>query len=636
MPSALRLQRRFLRQISNSSGGTSLRNSIFRRMNHSTAINRSAEIVAAILLVTSFALIQSLIGGMRLLFSLPAYGLLALVAFLSVFSLRRVKPLPDWLCLLSAAVFFSYVLIRAWLSPVPYLARADIYSILGGLIVYLFVACVLVNTRARMAVLLFLLIIALAQVVVGAIQFREANNFMPISFLQRFDYGRRASGFYICPNHLAGLLEVLGLFGLSLVCWSRWPAWGKILVGYMAIVCYAGLVLTGSRGGYLSAAGGLIIFVALSLLVLRRTGWELFRRVAIAGSLAAVIIAASCFFLIQKSDYLSGRAGNVFDRTNMRLDLWQAALKQWQLQPVVGTGAGTYLFFGRQFRTDRVQVDPVEVHNDYLHLLAEYGILGVVGFALFLAAHARRGWRSFQRLGPGRVAISGRPLSNALALNVGALCSVAAYAIHSGVDFNLHVPANVLLLAFVFGLLANPGIERNGALERVSFPTVSWRLALPALGLIVAVQCVRLLPGEYFTERSRTALRDFRPAESILFAVRGLSYERQNPDLYNYLGRARLMQGHRMTDPAARQSFYQAALNAFWKGRALVPRDENFALELGSTYDALDRYPEGEWMFVEARSLDPRSKSVKQSYQAHLERWRKAYSQPTAKQGMSP
>ncbi len=599
-------------------------------MNNSAAISRGAEIVAAILLVTSFALTQALIGGMRLLFSLPAYGLLALVAFLSVFSLRRIKPLPDQLCLLGAAAFFSYVLIRALLSPVPYLARADIYSILGGLIVYLFVACVLVNTRARMAVAVFLLIFALAHVVVGAIQFREANNFMPISFLQRFDYGQRASGFYICPNHLAGLLEVVGLFGLSLVCWSRWPVWGKILVGYMAAICYAGLVLTGSRGGYLSGAGSLLVFAALSLLMLRHAGSELFRRVVIAGSLAAVVIAGSCFFFIHKSDYLSGRAGNVVDTTNIRLDFWQAALKQWRLQPVAGTGAGTYLFFGRQFRTDRVQIDPVEVHNDYLHLLAEYGILGAVGCAIFLAAHARRGWKSFQRLGPWRIAASGRLFSNALALNLAALCSVAAIAIHSAVDFNMHIPANVLLLAFVFGLLANPGIERNGAPERVSFSTVSWRLALPALGVIVAIQCVRLLPGEYFSERSRTALRDFKPAESILFALRGLSYERQNPDLYNYLGRARLAQGYKMSDPAARHSFYQAALDAFWKGRALVPRDENFALELGLTYDALDRYSEAEWMFAEARALDPRSKSIKEAYKAHLDRWRKAYSRPTA------
>jgi Flp pilus assembly protein TadD len=137
------------------------------------------------------------------------------------------------------------------------------------------------------------------------------------------------------------------------------------------------------------------------------------------------------------------------------------------------------------------------------------------------------------------------------------------------------------------------------------------------------MQCVRLLPGEYFTERSRTALRDFHPAAAIGFALQGLKYEQQNPDLYNYLGRARLAQGYRMNNPVARESLYQAALDAFWKGRTLVPRDENFALDLGYTYDALNRYSEAEWMFDTARALDPRSATVKESYEAHLNRWRK-------------
>src|SRR5205809_665038 len=84
---------------------------------------------------------------------------------------------------------------------------------------------------------------ALLTVLVGAIQFRDGNNFMPIEFLQRVDYGRRASGFYVCPNHLAGALEVLGIFGMSIVCWSRFPVWGKLLIGYASGICYVGVLL---------------------------------------------------------------------------------------------------------------------------------------------------------------------------------------------------------------------------------------------------------------------------------------------------------------------------------------------------------------------------------------------------------
>src|SRR5439155_1500716 len=104
------------------------------------------------------------------------------------------------------------------------------------------------------------------------IQFRDGNNFMLIPFLQRFDYGRRASGFYVCPNHLAGALEVLGIFGVSLVCWSRFPTWSKLIIAYVTAVSYAGVLLTGSRGGYASTIASLIVFAGLSLQ--RQSDWQ--------------------------------------------------------------------------------------------------------------------------------------------------------------------------------------------------------------------------------------------------------------------------------------------------------------------------------------------------------------------------
>ena len=86
------------------------------------------------------------------------------------------------------------------------------------------------------------------------------------------------------------------------------------------------------------------------------------------------------------------------------------------------------------------------VHNDYLHLLCEYGVIGGALFCFFLATHVRAGWNTFSRYGPRRVAAGTAPLSDRLALTIGSLSVVAAYAVHSAVDFNLHLPANALLL----------------------------------------------------------------------------------------------------------------------------------------------------------------------------------------------
>jgi len=583
-------------------------------------IGRTAELFSALLLAAAFAIIQAFIGGTRLLFSLPAYELLAIIGLLAVLSLRRPKPAPDQLCLISSVVFFGYILGRALLSPVEYLARADIYAVLGGLLIYFFVACIFTESKRRMLLLLFLLAVGMIHVFIGAIQFRNGQNFMPIPFLQRYDYGRRASGFYVCPNHLAGLLEVLGVFGLSIVCWSRWPTWAKLLTAYAVGICYLGVVLTGSRGGYLSTATSLLVFGGLSLSFLHKASTRLFWRIGGPALFAAAVIGMTTVYLVQKSDYLSGRAQNIFEKTNVRVDFWKAAIQQWTLQPYLGTGSGTHLYYARQFRTERIQRDPIYVHNDYLQLLAEYGLIGVAFFTVFLGLHLRNGWKNFQRLGPKRVAISSRILSNGLALQLGAMAAVSAYLVHSFLDFNLHIPANVLLLALVFGILANPGTQQPPASPKLSL--VGWRLFLPIIGLIVAFQCLHLLPGEYFTERSRMALRDNQPLSAISFALQGLAREQKNPNLYQYLGSARVEEGDAMTEPQARLSFYQGAIMAFEKGRALAPRDKTFAVSLGLAYDELGRFAEGEWMFNEALALDPKSAPTKQIYEAHLEHWR--------------
>ena len=78
-------------------------------------ISRAAETLAVVLLGAALGLIQVLIGGTRLIFSMPAYAIVALVGLLTVFSLRKRKPSPGKVCLLSSAIFFGYIFARAFL-----------------------------------------------------------------------------------------------------------------------------------------------------------------------------------------------------------------------------------------------------------------------------------------------------------------------------------------------------------------------------------------------------------------------------------------------------------------------------------------------------------------------------------------
>ncbi len=582
----------------------------------------SNPIVATLLaMVVAIAVLacQALMGGTRLLFAFPAYAIVALMGVLTLLGFRSVHSGPNRATLIGTWLFAFYILARAFFSPSPYLARFDIYSLLAGLIVYLVTALVLTDGKKRMIVVAVLLAGAVVQVVVGAIQFRNGDNWMPIGFLQRFDYGRRASGFYFSPNHLAGMLEVVGVFGLSLTFFSRWPVWGKLLTGYAAAICYIGVILTGSRGGYLSALFGLFVFALLSLRIIRASGSALHLRLTIVAVILLALATIGAFLIIQNSDYLANRESKVADK-DIRLDYWRAGLQQFQLSPILGTGSRTYLYYGRLFRSESMQMDPFYVHNDYLQLLAEYGVIGGVLFLVFFLFHLRWGLISARRLGPRRIASSQRILSNNMALNVGALSAVGAYVVHSFFDFNLHIPANLLLLAFVFGILANNGVPEEPT-ARSHSAILSSLLALCLISLFLGVQIVRLWPGEWYTEQTRIALRDQRLPASISAGLKALQFQKRNPEPFYYLGRARYLSADRQPPGPARSAFYAAAVTDYETARQIDPSDETYAIELGFLFDAMERFSEAEWLFDEARRLDPRSGALQRYYEEHLRSW---------------
>lgn len=580
-----------------------------------TSVQRSAASAAALFLAAGLIVVQALIGGRGLLFAFPGLFLVGAAGLCAWAAVSHSSARVDLVCVYATAGFVGYVILRGLASP-TYFARADLFTVIAAAVVYALTVTVINSARARLGICCALIAFALVHMLIGLVQFSGGNNFMPFAFLQRADYGQRASGFYVCPNHLAGLLEVVGIFGISLTCWSRLSLWTKILVGYATAMCYVGLALTGSRGGYVSALGSLIIFGALSLLIVRAARRDHWMKFAAIGLVAVAALVVSALIVIHQSDYLAERSRNIIDSKNVRLILWQAAIQQWHLQPIFGTGSGSYQFYGREFRTREMQNDPIDVHNDYLHLLCEYGALGALGFLAFFAAHLRHGWRNFAQLRARSGSGHGPLLSNRLALHLAALASIGAYVIHSGLDFNLHIPANALLLAFVFGLIANPGTSHQSASPE-SRRLLHIRLGTALIGAVLLIQTGRLFAGEYFTERARTALRDEDPAGAIVLAEKALRHERQNPEIHFYLGRAFVAAAHQTEEKEEQRKFFEQALNAFQKAQRLAPLDGTYPLNLAFIYDEMGRLSEAERMYEQARARDPHSIAVAQLYHAH-------------------
>jgi O-antigen ligase len=79
-------------------------------------------------------------------------------------------------------------------------------------------------------------------------------------------------------------------------------------------------------------------------------------------------------------------------------------------------------------------------HNDYLQVLAEFGLIGFLLLAALLIRTLVRVFRATLGDGPQRY----------LAIACGG--SLTAILLHSFVDFNLYIPANAMVLAWIAGV----------------------------------------------------------------------------------------------------------------------------------------------------------------------------------------
>lgn len=159
----------------------------------------------------------------------------------------------------------------------------------------------------------------------------------------------------------------------------------------------------------------------------------------IAGGIAAAVWVGvgpvvEHFEQLSQNEPLAGGEG--------RVALWRDTLALIRQHPWTGVGFGC---FEQAFtRVQSVQLTYVadHAHNDYLEAAAELGIPGAaILFGVFF-------WLAARTL---QAALRARS-SLARSLALGSFGGEGALLIHSIADFNLHIPANALVFAVVFGL----------------------------------------------------------------------------------------------------------------------------------------------------------------------------------------
>lgn len=259
-------------------------------------------------------------------------------------------------------------------------------------------------------------------------------------------------------NHFALLMEMcLGLLlGLAAYGGALRRDLRLFLCLPAAALLWTALVLSTSRGGIFAAAGQ-IVFLALLWGVVaprrRRHNEEkaavarrwyahplIVRSVAttcllVALGLAAVWIGGD--ILRQRMEILReeiGAQGPGNRDFPWRREIWRATWQMIKEHPLAGTGFGGYwLAIPRYFDASGVGLLE-QAHNDYLELLASGGLIAVAAATLFGGLFIKRARECLR---------SGDPFRQAACR--GALTGLCGVALHSFVDFGLHIPVNALV-----------------------------------------------------------------------------------------------------------------------------------------------------------------------------------------------
>lgn len=567
--------------------------------------------VLVFLLVSGLAAMHVLGGGTRLVFSIPAYALIGVASLLAAVLPGRIRSLGRPWCLYAVVALAAYVLIRASLSPVEYLSRFHVYATLGALAVYLLMSTKVTGQGVRLWVIAGLLAICLPHLYYGAIQFTTWGREVHVPGIIPPNYEWRASGMLMCPTHLGNFMAMMTLLAAGVTLWARIGWATRILFGYMTLVCLGGTVIAGSRGPYLAIACGAALFAFLTIASVKTVhrGKAIWLSLGVVALVVGALGAAVQY--IQSKPEMSKRLMNVFEMKNMRFEMWEAALVPWFDKPWFGTGSWTFLYYGRMFRPfGGYQKDPIHVHNDFVHTLAEYGIVGLFLLVLVIVLHVGSGWDTSKWLLRKRLEPSMRRTSTTLALMIGGLSALGVFTTHAVVDFNMHIPANLLTITIVMGILANPAAGEFQR-ESGSHLVFAWmiRVGLLVLGVVLLAMSAQHWQAEYHAERARLAVRDGHWAEAVSQAKAGLAQDDSIPALHHYLGKARLNQGSALEEssPQLAQIFYEGAAKSLEKGLELFPYDVWGQLDYAQALDFAGKPVAARAAYRRAIELDPNS-----------------------------
>jgi len=561
----------------------------------------------------------------------PHTSLNFIFLILLVFLFFQVIPLPDFLLeflspeamvvarksLPASITVISESPARDWFSLSPYYYPVRMSIIRWTVYVLFFLGLTQVlNSQRRIELTIFLILItACFESLYGLAEAYSGSGH--IWWFKKIPHGLDVTGTYINRNHLAGLMEMCMLLAAAyagafsarkkkrqIISDHKTSLRGRLsrflsgeqrfnkrtLILFAGAVIGIGLVFSASRGGMISAAGAML---CMSLFFIFRKDHR--RKGFIILFLFLII---SVYALHIGAEYPIGRFKYFYMDIKTRARLAQKTMDMFDDYKVTGIGVGNFQYAYPKYQaSEDKNVFIRHAHNDWAQFLAEAGI---IGFCLFLAGifyyvyQTLRLWR--KRTDPF-----------AICLGVAPLAVMTAMAIHSYSDFNLHIPANCLMLIAIMAIgYSALHLERHHGRDKTLYRYHIIHLKykgilalLLVLGLIIwnGIWIIRHFMAEAYcnTVTNSTLNRDQNPPlEEIKEAV---EKDRWNAEYWYKLARKLRKNrdskmGNLEVDDEDRHRYQMEIIGAMEEAVRLNPFNTGYHIQLGWEYAYLWKDPD--------------------------------------------
>jgi O-antigen ligase len=197
------------------------------------------------------------------------------------------------------------------------------------------------------------------------------------------------------PNYLAAFLVPAIVFALFMFAAQR-GAFQRWLSMSSVVICSLALFRTESRGGLV--ASGVVLVVAVFL-----SGPVRFRALALISTIAA--FGVFYFTLVAPPQALARITEFHANQGSGRVDLWEVAVQVFRDHPIIGVGAGNFRVVEPAYAITDINLRRLDlvvdltkvVHNTYLHLLTEIGLIGLALFVSMIVAAIALGMRAIKK-----------------------------------------------------------------------------------------------------------------------------------------------------------------------------------------------------------------------------------------------